>query len=172
MLRTGLVAFAGLALLAGGASAEVKAKAKDGATFQFKGEVAMARPAAWARLLDVGKWWSDGHTYSGKALSMTVKAEAGGCWCEIWAGGEVEHGRVISLMNNELLRFSTALGPLQGTGVNAAMTWTLADGSKPGTTAVTMDYVVVGSSLSALDQMAAPVDGVLKEQFDKFVAGK
>ena len=100
---------------------------------------------------------------------MSVDPVAGGCWCEMWAGGEVEHGRVILMMRNEMLRFQTALGPLQDTGVNAAMTITLADGPTPETTSVTMDYKVVGSSLTGLAAMAAPVDGVLQEQFDRLV---
>jgi len=157
------VAFASPAL------AEVKASAPDGLVFQYKGQIPLAKDAAWKRLIAIGSWWSDEHTYSGKAASMTLDAVAGGCWCEMWADGEIEHGRVILTMPGDTLRFATALGPLQGTGVNAAMTWTLADGPAPGTTSVTMDYNVVGSSLSNLEPMAAVVDGVLQEQFNRFL---
>jgi len=152
------------------AMAEVKASAPDGLLFQFKGEIPLPRDAAWKRVLAVGTWWNATHTYSGEAANMTVDAVAGGCWCEMWSGGEVEHGRVIAIMNNEMLRFQTALGPLQGLGVNAVMTWTLADGPSQRTTSVTMDYGVVGSSLTNLVPMAAPVDGVLQEQFNRLIA--
>jgi hypothetical protein len=151
------------------AQAEVKASAPDGMIIQIKGEVALSRETAWARLLKIGSWWSDGHTYSGKASSMTVDAVAGGCWCEIWEGGEVEHGRVIYIQPNQSVRFASALGPLQGLGVTGVLTLTLADGSAPGKTAVTLDMNVTGSSLSGLDKMAAPVNGVLQEQFDRLI---
>jgi uncharacterized protein YndB with AHSA1/START domain len=166
-----MLGIAGIAVaMSMSAMAEVKASAPDGLMFQYKGELPLAREAAWKRVLAVGTWWNDEHTYSGKGANMTVDAVAGGCWCEMWSGGEVEHGRVVTIMNNEMLRFQTALGPLQGLGVNAIMTWTLADGSSPGTTSVTMDYSVVGSSLTNLVPMAAPVDGVLQEQFGRLVA--
>jgi uncharacterized protein YndB with AHSA1/START domain len=149
------------------AQAEVRASSPDGMIIQIKGEVALGREATWARLIRIGSWWSDGHTYSGKASSMTVDAVAGGCWCEMWEGGEVEHGRVIYIQPNKAVRFASALGPLQGLGVNGVLTFTLADGSAPGKTAVTVDMNVTGSSLSDLDKMAAPVNGVLQEQFDR-----
>jgi hypothetical protein len=152
------------------ATAEVKASAPDGLTFQYKGQIALPRETAWKRLLAVGTWWNGAHSYSGDAANMTVDAVAGGCWCEKWAGGEVEHGRVVATMNNEMVRFQTALGPLQGLGVTAVMTWTLANGPSPDTTSITMDYSVVGSSLTNLVPMAAPVDGVLQEQFNRLVA--
>jgi len=158
-----------VAAMAGPAQAEVKASSPDGMIIQIKGEMALGREAAWARLIRIGSWWSDGHTYSGKASSMTVDAVAGGCWCEMWEGGEVEHGRVISIQPNKAVRFASALGPLQGLGVNGVLTLTLADGSAPGKTAVTFDMIVTGSSLSGLDKMAGPVNGVLQEQFDRLI---
>ncbi len=81
----------------------------------------------------------------------------------------MEHGRVVAVLNNQLLRLASALGPLQDTGANAAMTITLADGPSSGTTSITMDYKVIGSSLTNLVPMAAPVDGVLQEQFDRLL---
>lgn len=158
-----------LAMLAPPAIAEVKQAAADGLILQFKGEMPAPREAAWSRVLSVGSWWNDAHTYSGKAANMSIDAVAGGCWCEMWADGEVEHGRVVSMMRNQVLRLQTALGPLQETGVSGALTITLADGATSGTTSVTMDYKVVGSSLSNLAVMAAPVDGVMQEQFNSLM---
>lgn len=168
------LASAALAILfgAGAAQAEVAAKAPDGFAIHIATVVKLDRDDAWARLVDIGSWWNGSHTYSGDAKSLSLNATAGGCWCEIWAGGEVEHGRVIAVMPRSLLRVSAALGPLQDMGVAAALTFQLADGSEAGTTKLTVDYKVSGSSLSGLDKLAAAVDGVLSEQVTRLAAGK
>ena len=140
------LAFA-FALAGGAAQADVKASAPDGLIIQIKTEVALDRDDAWARLLDVGSWWNGSHTYSGNAQSMSIDAVAGGCWCELWSGGEVEHGRVVFVMPKEAIRLSSALGPLQEMGVSGALTFTLSDGSSPAKPAITVDFKVCGSSL-------------------------
>lgn len=149
------------------ANADVTAKAPDGFVIQIKGEVALDRDAAWARLLEIGLWWNGAHTYSGDAVNMKLDAMAGGCWCELWAGGEVEHGRVVTVMPMSVVRLDTALGPLQEMGVTGAMTITLADGAAGGT-AITLDYKVNSSSLSKLDGLADIVNQVLTEQVTGF----
>ncbi len=149
------------------ALAEVKATAPDAIVIQIKGEVALDRDAAWARLLEIGLWWNGSHTYSGDAANLKLDAMAGGCWCELWSGGEVEHGRVVMVMPMSMLRASTALGPLQELGVSGALTLTLSDGAA-GKTAITLDYKVSGSSASGLDKIAALVDQVLVEQVAGF----
>lgn len=162
----------GTLVMCGGADADVVAKAPDGMTLHIVAEAPIDRDAAWARLLDVASWWNGSHTYSGDAKSLSLDAKAGGCWCESWAGGEVEHGRVVMVMPKQTLRIHGAFGPLQDLGVSAAMTFTLADGSAPGTTKLTLNYKVVGSSLSGLDQLAPLVDQVLAEQVKSFAAVK
>lgn len=164
-----------LALLvaaAGSANAEVTAKAADGFSIRIVSVVKLDRDGAWARLLDVASWWNKDHTYSQDAKSLSLDAKAGGCWCEIWNGGEVEHGRVVAVMPRDLLRVSAALGPLQQMGVSAALTFQLADGPTAGSTKLTVDYNVSGSSVSALDKVAAVVDGVLSEQVARLSSGK
>lgn len=170
MLRMVGVIAALLALSPGIAGAEVTGKAPDGMTIRIEAEAALDRDAAWARLVDVASWWSGSHTYSGDAKSMSLDAQAGGCWCEIWNGGEVEHGRVVMVMPKQTLRVHGAFGPLQDLGVQAAMTFTLSDGAA-GKTKLTLDYKVVGSSLSGLDKLAPIVDQVLAEQVKRFAAG-
>ena len=167
MLRRMFAVMAVGASIAAPALAEVKTKAPDAIVIQIKGEVALDRDAAWARLLEIGLWWNGGHTYSGDAANMKLDAMAGGCWCELWAGGEVEHGRVVMVMPMSVLRVSTALGPLQDLGVSGALTLTLSDGAA-GKTAITLDYKVSGSSASGLDKIAAVVDQVLGEQVAGF----
>ncbi len=162
----------GAALLCSAAQAEVKESAPDALVIQIKAEIPLDRAASWTRLLNVGSWWSDAHTYSGKAASMSIDAVAGGCWCELWAGGEVEHGRVIYLSPQQALRLSSALGPLQEMGVASVMTFTLSDGSAPDRTAVTLDMKVSGSSLSGLDKIGPAVDQVLSEQVMRLAKGE
>lgn len=154
------------------AYADVVAKAPDGMTIRIVAEAPIDRDVAWARLVDVESWWDGSHSYSGDAKSLSLDARAGGCWCEIWAGGEVQHGRVVMVMPKQTLRVDGAFGPLQDLGVSAAMTFTLADGATAGTTKLTLDYKAVGSSLSGLDQLAPLVDQVLAEQVKRFVAIK
>jgi len=163
---------AALALLSGTAQAELKASAPDALVIQVKAEVPLDRDDAWARLLDVSSWWKSSHTYSGSADNMNIDAVAGGCWCELWSGGEVEHGRVVAVMPKEMIRFDAPLGPLQEMGVSTALTFTLSAGSKPNTTAVVVDFKVSGSSLSGLDKIGAVIDGVIVEQVASYATGK
>ncbi len=172
-MRRNLVAAALAAAMCGApAGADVKAKAPDGMSIQITAEVALDRDDAWARLLDISSWWSGEHTYSGSAKSMSVDAVAGGCWCELWIGGEVEHGRVVMVMPKQSIRFDTALGPLQQMGVVGALTITLADGATASKTAITVDYQVSGSSLSGLDKLADIVNQVLTEQVKRYASGE
>ena len=166
MLRGVLAAAVCVAAIAP-AYADVTAKAPDGFIIQIKGEVALDRDGAWTRLLNIGGWWNGSHTYSGDAANMKLDAMAGGCWCELWAGGEVEHGRVVTVMPMSVVRLDSALGPLQDLGVSGALTLTLSEGAA-GRTAITLDYKVSGSSLSKLDGLADPVNQVLTEQVAGF----
>ncbi len=172
MFRKSGVAGLAAVLLGGAAQGEVTAKSADGMTIQIVAEVALDRDDAWARLVDVRRWWGGSHTYSGSADNLSLDAEAGGCWCERWSGGEVEHGRVLMVTPKTLLRIHGAFGPLQEMGVSAAMSFTLSDSAAAGKTKITLDYKVVGSSLSALDQLAPIVDQVLSEQVMRYASGK
>lgn len=167
-----LVAFGAViaAMLAPPAGAEVTAKAPDAILIQVKAEVALDRDDAWARLLDIGSWWNSAHTYSGNAGSMSIDAVAGGCWCEMWSGGEVEHGRVVAVMPRDMIRLDAPLGPLQEMGVSTALTFTLTNGASPSKTAIVVDFKVTGSSLSGLDKLAAVIDGVITEQLTRYAS--
>ncbi len=169
MIRLLLLGALAASALAIPAHAEVKASAPDGLVFQYKGQVPFSRADAWKRIIAVGTWWSGAHTYSGSVSNLTIDPMAGGCWCEVWPGGEVEHGRVVLAMPEQMLRLSAAFGPLQEMGVSGALTITLADGAAAGATSITWDYKVVGSSLTNLAPMAKVVDGVMQEQFDRLL---
>lgn len=154
------------------AHADVVSKAPDGFTISTSGEVALPVDQAWRRLVTPKSWWSDAHTYSGKAANVRLTEKAGGCWCEIWDGNEVEHARVVSLFKNQMLRVEGAFGPLQEMAVSGAMTYTLAPGKDAKHTKITITYTVTGSALSKLDEIAGPVDSVLVEQFQGLITIK
>lgn len=81
----------------------------------------------------------------------------------------MEHGRVIMVMRDQLLRMQTALGPLQGRAVTGVLTFQLKSEDKGAATTLTLTYVVNGASTSALDKSAPAVDAVLANQFARLV---
>lgn len=152
-------------LIGDSAFADVKTATPDRLEFQFSAEVALPKDRLWARVVKPGSWWSDHHTYSGKASSMTLSEKAGGCWCEVWPGGQVEHGRVVFLMPGSQLRIETALGPFQEMAVVGVLAISLAPGADAQHTRLEMTYKLSGSPTLKLDAMSAVVDGVLAEAF-------
>jgi uncharacterized protein YndB with AHSA1/START domain len=121
--------------------------------------------AAYDRLVHVEDWWASSHTYSGDAANLNLEARAGGCWCENWPGGSVEHGRVLAAIPGQLLRIEGGFGPLQALPVGAVMTFTLAplDGGKA--TALAVRYRVAGP----VGTLGPPVTTVLGEQVERLV---
>jgi len=164
-MRHPAVVAAILLLAASGASAAVKEAAPDHLLIQDNRTIHAPPDKLYAALTDIGRWWNGDHTYSGDASHLSLKAEAGGCFCERWNDQSVEHGRVIWAAPGHLLRLDTALGPLQGLAVQGVMTFTLKPVSDG--TALQFEYRVNGSAASGLDKMAAPVNGVLMEQLQR-----
>jgi uncharacterized protein YndB with AHSA1/START domain len=160
-----------LAIVPGSAHAELKTAWSDGFVLVYNRRVDAAPEKVFAALPAVDRWWSSGHTWSGDASNLSLKAVAGGCFCEKWKDGEAEHGRVVMVMRDQMLRLQAALGPLQGRAVTGILTFQLkpdeASGGKA--TLLTLSYIVNGASASALDKSAAPVDNVLSEQFERLV---
>ena len=116
-----------------------------------------------------GKWWSDDHSWSGKASNIFIEAKVGGCWCEhIPISGMAQHARLIFMKPGESLRFQGELGPLQGMAVTGKMTinFTRAEGG----TLVELTYAVGGYVKGGLKPIAAPVDGVMREQLQRLKA--
>src|SRR6185312_7371123 len=104
-------------------------------------------------------------TYSGKAANLSIKPEAGGCFCEKWKDGSAEHGRVLMAIPGKVLRIETALGPLQERALYGVLTFWLNNADS--TTTLTVEYRVNGAAASALDQLAPSVDTVLGAQVDR-----
>ncbi len=157
-----------LSLFAAPASAEVVQSEPANILIRQRLIVATDAATSFDGLLHIERWWSGEHTYSGDASKLSLAAQAGGCWCERWPGGEIEHGRVIYLKPDSQLRILGALGPLQELAVTGVLDFTLLQG-KDGTQ-IDLSYRVNGSPASALDGVAAVVDQVLAEQLGRLKA--
>jgi uncharacterized protein YndB with AHSA1/START domain len=123
-----------------------------------------ALPArVYEALIAPQNWWSAAHTFSKNAANLSLDAHAGGCWCEkLPDGGSVQHLIVVYADPGKALRLRGALGPLQGLGVDGALTVTL----KPedGGTSLVLSYNIGGYMKDGLGGLANPVDSVLGEQ--------
>ncbi len=157
----------GATFAAGPASAEVKASSDTGFELESKATVRVSPAQAYAALGRIGGWWNSSHTYSGKAANLSLELRAGGCFCERWDGGTIEHGRVIYARPGEQLRVSAALGPLQAEAVTGILTWTLKP--VPGGTEIVQRYVVGGYVSGGAGKYAGPVDQVMGQQLGGLV---
>jgi uncharacterized protein YndB with AHSA1/START domain len=152
-----------LALVAAPASAEVKSATSDGFAIEHQAQLALPPARVYGALAQVGQWWNDEHTFSGKARNLSLQLQAGGCFCERWRDGSVEHGRVLYARNGQVLRLQSALGPLQDLALTGILAFTLEP--KEGGTALLLSYRVHGPTGAQLDKLAPVVDGVLADQF-------
>lgn len=155
-------------LLAVNAQAEVTEKASDHFLIGFSARVEAPAAKVYVAISEVARWWGAEHTGSGKAENLSLKPEAGGCFCERWAEGSVEHGRVIMAMKNSLLRLDASLGPLQEYALNGTLTFRLKPFDETATE-LEIDYRVNGSSGSGLDAFAPEVDDMLGSQIDRLL---
>lgn len=154
------------ALPAGFARSEVLSVASNGFEVRESVHIAAAADKVYAALLVPSRWWSSIHTYSGNAANLTLDGRAGGCWCENIpeGGGTVEHMRVVFLMPGQVLRLRGPLGPLQGMGVDGALTFTLK--SSANGTDMTLNYVAGGYSKDGFDGLSKAIDRVLGQQME------
>jgi Polyketide cyclase / dehydrase and lipid transport len=148
------------------ATAEVISVASNGFEVRESVHVAAAPAKAYAALLLPARWWSSDHAFSRNAANLKLDARAGGCWCEsLPDGGSAEHLRVVFAAPGKTLRLRGALGPLQGMGVEGAMTWSVkssGDGSD-----ISVSYAVGGFAKDGFDEMSKAVDRVLGEQIER-----
>jgi hypothetical protein len=155
------------------AAAEVLGAASNGFEVRDTVHVAAAPDKAYAALLLPGRWWSPDHSFSHNAANFVLDARAGGCWCENFPdGGSAEFMRVVYAAPGKVLRLRGALGPLQGMGVEGAMTWSLKSSSNG--TDISVSYAVGGFAKDGLDELSKVVDRVLGEQIErlkKFIDG-
>lgn len=161
LLRAG--ACLALALPAASALAEIRQAAPDGFFLAFTQPTTVAPARAYAAVTALPAWWSNEHTWSGKASNLSLKAEAGGCFCERWAEGSAEHGRVLMALPSKMLRLDAALGPLQEFALTGVLTFWIRY-NEDGTARIDVEYRVNGSTASGLDELAPQVDAMLGEQ--------
>ncbi len=119
-----------------------------------------------ALVADIGNWWSDDHTVSGSAANMYIDARVQGCFCEkLGDGAGVVHMTVSFANPGVILRLTGGLGPLGLMGVAGNMTFEIDESD--GASTVVLQYAVGGYSAGGLDQLAAPVDGVLVDVLNR-----
>ena len=111
---------------------------------------------------DVSQWWNPDHTVSGDAGRLSIEARVQGCFCEtLGADAGLAHMTVSFVNPGVVLRLTGGLGPLGLMGVAGNMTFEFDTVDEH--TQVTLRYAVGGYQPGGLDQLAAPVDGVLLE---------
>lgn len=155
---------AALLFLAMPAGAEVLRQDAGGFEVRHERMLAATPTAAFAAIVRIGDWWSDAHTWSGKAANMHIALTAGGCFCERWDQGQTEHGRVLQFVQDRTLRLAALLGPLQTLPVAAVLEFQLQpDGTG---SRLVLTYRVSGNTPD-LAALPAAVDGVLAEQLDR-----
>ena len=157
-----------LAVVAGGAHAEVKQAAADSFVLTYSSTLDVAPDKVYAvdtrrralverRAHLFGRRRQPEHESRGRARAF---ASAG-------RTTPSQHGTVLMAIRDQALRIGGAFGPLQGMGVNAVLS--IGTRAEAGGTALTMVYRVNGTSGNALDKLAPDVDQVLAEQFRRLV---
>ncbi len=154
---------AGLAAMGAVGWAEVVESSPNRFLVRTTVEVRVSSERAYQGLVEeVARWWDPAHTYSGSAASLSLEASAGGCFCERYDGGSVEHARVVYAAPGKTLRLVGGLGPLQSEPVQGVLEFSfepISEGSR-----VTMTYRV-GGPVPA--DWAPGVDRVLAEQMER-----
>jgi len=161
-MKLPLVALLAALGYAGNAPAEVTESSASSFALAQRIIVIADQPASFQALLHPERWWSKAHTWSGSASNLSLDARGGGCFCERWSGGEVEHARVLFIRNDSLVRLEGALGPMQSMAVTGVLEFELTPG-KDGTQ-IDLRYRATGAEASKLDAIAPSADKMLAEQ--------
>jgi len=149
--------------------ADVERASVDSFLLVEQADTSVSASAAVAGFGQIDKWWSAKHTYSGTSKALRLTLAAGGCFCERWKGGTVEHARVLLVINGKTIRLTGALGPLQSMAVDAVLDFTATAPADNGKTTLRLSYLVNGATASELDKIAPAVDGVLKDALQRLV---
>ena len=100
-------------------------------------------------------------------VTRKLDMRAGGCFCETWDGGSAEHGRVILVLRDRLLRLEGALGPLQERAVTGILGFLITrEGDR---TKILVTYRVRAAE-GAIESTAEGVDRVIGEQVERLTA--
>jgi uncharacterized protein YndB with AHSA1/START domain len=150
------------------AHAEVKSATLESMLIEHRFTIAAPATRVWESLLHPERWWPADHTWSGNRENLSLDASIGGCFCERWDGNGVEHGRVVLVMPEKMLRLDAALGPLQEMAVTGVITVALEE--KGGATSMVVTHRVSGDATHKLDALAPIVDQVNGQQFGNLAA--
>lgn len=128
----------------------------------------------WLALISPARWWNSSHTWSGDSANLSLRPQAGGCFCEkipedpdpdkISLEGSVEHMRVIHAFPEKALRMQGALGPLQSEPVTGVLTIVLSEADEG--TRIVWEYNVGGSMRYKIPEISKAVDGVMSQQLN------
>jgi uncharacterized protein YndB with AHSA1/START domain len=152
---------------AGFAAAETSSVSASGFTVTHQREVKATPHQVFESIGHVARWWNGTHTWSGDAANLSLELNAGGCFCERWSGGSVQHAMVVYVGRDRTVRLLGSLGPLQELGVNGVLTFDVA--TSDGKTILKASYRVSGAPSAGLEPLAAPVDRVIGEQVGRLV---
>ena len=170
MRKAGAVIAGCLFILAPSASADVVDSAANGFTVKITQIIQAPPEEVYRRLVrNVGDWWNPEHTYSHNAHNLSIEEKAMGCFCEKLPNqGGVRHMEVLYVDPGKSLVMTGALGPLQSLAATASMTIQFS----PTTSGTKLDvtYAVAGYLAAGMKTWAAPVDGMLTEQFTRLKA--
>jgi len=154
-------------LLATPASAEVLRADPHAFAVRQTVQLVVPKAEAMAAFVQVGRWWSKDHTYSGSAANLSLDPRPGGCFCERFPdGGGIEHLRVTYVKPGEEMILTGALGPLLAEAVTGAMrvrVEKVAGGSR-----LTFDYRAAGFANADAEKFAPMVDAMLGDQAKRF----
>lgn len=131
---------------------------KEGFSLRFEKTFNRPASAVYRTIINLESWWDPAHTFSGDAGNLKLDLKPGGCLCEYWEGGAVQHLTVGYVEENSTLRLLGALGPLQQMAVAGSMSFVVTpvdSGSR-----LVFTYEVGGYWKDGLASLAAPVDGV------------
>jgi uncharacterized protein YndB with AHSA1/START domain len=150
------------------AQARVITAGPGGFALEMRAEVTATPDQAWRVMVQqVGRWWNDEHTWSGKASNLRIEPRAQGCFCEHWRDGDVVHMTVAMAEPGRALVMTGGLGPLMEMGATGALSWRISPRKDAAGSVLTWRYVVSGYSDKGWEQMSGLVDQVLAEQFSR-----
>lgn len=154
------------AAMADPAAAEVRSTGADRFEIEHRFDSALAPDRLYTLIGQPARWWSDSHTFSGKAANLSVEVVPMGCWCEKMPDGKaITHLRAGIAEPGRRLVMIGLLGPLGTVAKAGAMTWTITPKAQGST--LVLNYKVGGMTVDKVAQFAPAVDGVLGEQMTR-----
>ena len=167
-IRLAFTVFGLLLLACTQARAETSEVSDTGFLVTYRFELAATPQKVFESIARVDQWWNPEHTWSGDARNLSLDTSAGGCFCERWKAGEVQHARVLMALRDSLVRLEGGLGPLQALGVNGILSFAIkANGDK---SQLHVTYRVSGNAAAGLQKLAPAVDQVIGEQAGRLAA--